>query len=153
MKRSALREQVFALLFRLPFYSEEDMAEQEAIFLSPPEVEEARPVEVDFPDPFGDDETLPALSVKDAKKVKARYDAVCALIPEIDARLSELTSGWDLARIGKVELAILRLAVYEIVYDDAVPNAVAINEAVELAKRFGQEGASSFVNGVLAKFV
>ena len=152
MKRSALREQVFALLFRLPFHSAEDMAEQEALFLAPPETVGERPEELDFPDPFGDDETLPALSEKDATKVRERYEAVRAHVKEIDEKLKAQTTGWDLERIGKVELAILRLAVFEIVYDDAVPNAVAINEAVELAKRFGQEGASSFVNGVLAKF-
>ncbi len=53
---------------------------------------------------------------------------------------------------GKVDLTILRLAVYEIVFDDDVPTGVAINEAVELAKKFGQEESSGFVNGVLAKF-
>lgn len=153
MKRSALREQVFALLFRLPFHSREEMAEQEALFLAPPELKEERPVEVDFPDPFLDDETLPALSEKDAVKVRARYDAVCEKLPEIDELLKQETAGWDLQRIGKVELAILRLAVYEIRFDEEVPPAVAINEAVELSKRFGQEGAPSFVNGVLAKIV
>lgn len=54
--------------------------------------------------------------------------------------------------MGKVDLTILRLAVYEIVFDEDVPTGVAINEAVELAKRFGQEESSGFVNGVLAKF-
>ncbi len=54
--------------------------------------------------------------------------------------------------MGKVDLAILRLAVYEIVFDADVPTGVAINEAVELAKKFGQEESSGFVNGVLAKF-
>lgn len=54
--------------------------------------------------------------------------------------------------MAKVDLTILRLAVYEIVFDDDVPTGVAINEAVELAKRFGQEESSGFINGVLAKF-
>ena len=55
--------------------------------------------------------------------------------------------------MSKVDLTILRLAVYEIEYDDSVPGSVAINEAVELAKKFGQDASSSFVNGILAKFV
>ena len=55
--------------------------------------------------------------------------------------------------MGKVELTILRLALYEILYDDEIPEKVAINEAVELAKKFGGDDAPSFINGVLAKLV
>lgn len=55
-------------------------------------------------------------------------------------------------RMGKVELTILRLAVFEILHDETVPASVAINEAVELAKKFGQDESPAFVNGVLAKF-
>ena len=54
--------------------------------------------------------------------------------------------------MGKVDLTILRLSVYEILYDETIPTRVAINEAVELAKRYGQDSSSAFVNGVLAKF-
>ena len=60
-------------------------------------------------------------------------------------------NGWDPARMNKVDLAILRLAVYELKYDKDVPTGVAINEAVELAKRFGGETSGSFVNGILGK--
>ena len=66
-------------------------------------------------------------------------------------RITENITGWTIERIGKVELTILRLAVFEIKYDDEVPVSVAINEAVELAKKYGQNDSSSFVNGVLAK--
>jgi len=61
--------------------------------------------------------------------------------------------GWRLNRIGRVELNILRLAVYEMKYDEDIPEKVAINEAVELAKKFGGDKSSSFINGVLAKLV
>lgn len=54
--------------------------------------------------------------------------------------------------MGKVDLAIIRLAVYEICFDEQIPTGVAINEAVELAKSYGQDGSAAFVNGVLAKF-
>ena len=151
MKRSALREQVFVLLFRVPFHTGDEMEEQEELFLAP--TERGEHIEDDFPDPFGDDVTLPPLTDADARKVRARFDAVSEKLPDIDTQLREKTEGWSLERIGKVELAILRLGVYEVLYDDTVPQAVAINEAVELAKRFGQDGAPSFVNGVLAKFV
>ena len=55
--------------------------------------------------------------------------------------------------MGKAELTILRLAVYEMKYDEDIPVGVAINEAVELAKKFGSEEAPAFVNGILAKLV
>ena len=61
-------------------------------------------------------------------------------------------TGWNTERIGKVELTILRLALYEIMEDDNISSAIAINEAVELAKRYGQEKSPEFINGVLAKF-
>ncbi len=60
--------------------------------------------------------------------------------------------GWTLDRVGKVELAILRLGVYEMQFDADIPEGVAISEAVELAKKFGEENSGAFVNGVLAKF-
>ena len=66
--------------------------------------------------------------------------------------LDEQAKGWNTGRMSKVDLTILRLAVYEIKYDDSVPVSVAINEAVELAKKFGQDASSGFVNGILAKF-
>ena len=55
--------------------------------------------------------------------------------------------------MGKVDLTILRLAVYEIIFDENIPAGVAINEAVELAKAYGQDESPAFINGVLAKFV
>ena len=131
MKRSELREQVFKLLFRVEFNTPEEMREQEDLFISTSDVE---------------------LSEKDAAFVKERYEQVASKITEIDSLINAQTQGWDTDRIGKVELAILRLAVFEIKFDEQVPTGVAINEAVELSKKFGQDGASSFVNGVLAKF-
>lgn len=55
-------------------------------------------------------------------------------------------------RIGKVEVSILRLALYEMLYDEAVPVKVAINEAVELAKKYGGDSSPQFINGILAKY-
>ena len=73
-------------------------------------------------------------------------------LDEIDAALNEKVQGWNTARMGKVDLTVLRLAVYEIMFDEEIPTGVAINEAVELAKKFGQDSSPAFVNGVLAKF-
>ena len=70
---------------------------------------------------------------------------------EIDALIDAHTTGWKTTRMAKVDLTILRLAVYEMKWDEDVPVSVAINEAVELAKRFGGDESPSFVNGVLAR--
>ncbi|WP_026660632.1 transcription antitermination factor NusB [Butyrivibrio sp. AC2005] len=131
MKRSELREQVFQLLFRVEFNTKEEMREQEDLFIETNDIE---------------------MSESDVNFVKSRYESIADKLPEIDKLINEVTTGWDTGRIGKVELAILRLAVYEIKFDESIPTGVAINEAVELSKKFGQDGASSFVNGVLAKF-
>jgi N utilization substance protein B len=77
---------------------------------------------------------------------------IAKLAKEIDQKLNEQTTGWKTTRMNRVDLTILRLAVYEIVWDEEVPTGVAINEAVELAKRYSGEEGPSFINGVLAKF-
>jgi transcription antitermination protein NusB len=74
---------------------------------------------------------------------------VCTRQEEIDACIGEALENWTLDRVGYIERAILRMALYEMRYRDDVPTTVAINEAVELAKQFGAEDASRFVNGVL----
>ncbi len=132
MTRTELRESVFKLLFRVEFNEPEDMAQQKELF-------------------FEDDEV--SFSEKDAAYISAKFEGVKAMIPELDEALFAKAEGWSGGRIGKVELTIFRLAIYEILKDDSVPAGVAINEAVELAKKYGQDNAGSFVNGVLAKFV
>ncbi len=131
MNRSELREHVFQLLFRVEFNSMEDMAEQEELFVTGSEQLEKS---------------------KDADFVRDKYERIAEKLPEIDKMINEQTVGWDTTRIAKVDLAILRLAIYELKFDESVPTGVAINEAVELAKKFGQDGSPAFVNGVLAKF-
>ncbi len=130
MSRRELREQIFKLLFRVEFNSLEDMPEQEELFF----------------------EQEDAAQGKDADYISDKYNKICQILSEIDELLNEKAEGWNTARMSKVDLTILRLAVYEIKYDDAVPTSVAINEAVELAKKFGQNASSGFVNGILAKF-
>jgi N utilization substance protein B len=142
MKRSEEREQVFKLLFRVEFNPIEEMAEQEELFsYDLPESEDLF---------MSSDEKK--LSDKDADKIIKRYKKIADKLPEIDAMINEKTLGWDTDRMAKVDLTIIRLAVFEIKFDDDIPTGVAINEAVELAKKFGQDGSASFVNGVLAKF-
>lgn len=68
---------------------------------------------------------------------------------EIDKIIEENSQDWTISRLPKVSLAILRLAIAEIRYIDEVPNGVAVNEAVELAKKYGTNEDASFINGIL----
>ena len=131
MNRTELREQIFQLLFRVEFNTPEEMSEQEELFTTTSDH--------DF-------------SKADADYIRDKYEKIAEKLPEIDAAINEKTEGWNTDRMAKVELTIIRLAVYEIKFDESVPTGVAINEAVELAKKFGQDGSPAFVNGVLAKF-
>ncbi len=130
MSRRQLREQIFKLLFRVEFNAPEDMSEQKELFF----------------------EETESASEQDQKYIDEKYGKLMDVLPSIDAQINEKASGWTTERMGKVELTILRLAVFEILYDETVPASVAINEAVELAKKFGQDESPAFVNGILAKF-
>lgn len=130
MGRREQREQIFKLVFQLEFNDKSDMPEQMKLYLEQEEIQ----------------------SEKDCTYISEKFENIQAKLSEIDTLINEQTTGWKTDRMGKVDLAIIRLAVYEIKYDESVPTSVAINEAVELAKKFGQDESSSFVNGVLAKF-
>ncbi|MBO5031413.1 MAG: transcription antitermination factor NusB [Lachnospiraceae bacterium] len=134
MSRRELREQIFKFIFRIEFNEKEEMPEQEQLFFESFEMEEQQ------------------IKDEDAEYISAKSNKIIEKIDEIDEMINKQAKGWTTQRMGKVDLTILRLAVYEIVFDEDVPTGVAINEAVELAKRFGQEESSGFVNGVLAKF-
>ena len=72
---------------------------------------------------------------------------------EIDGIIEQYAVGWKLSRISKVSLAVLRLAIYEILYVEDAPTGVVINEAVEIARRYEEEEKVSFINGILGSFV
>lgn len=129
MTRSKLREQVFLTLFMCEFHEPDEIVAQKKIYM----------------------EELEELSEEEKKEISERADKVLSYVDRIDVLLEEKIEGWSMNRIAKVELAILRLAVFEIMYD-SIPKGVAINEAVELAKKYGGDDSSSFVNGVLSKF-
>ncbi len=139
MSRREMREQVFKLLFRVEFNDEEAMQQQKELFFD----NEGVAVSED------DDITV---SEKMKAEISNKYEKIAEKITEIDEMINEKAEGWKTGRMGKVDLTILRLAVYEIVFDDTIPTQVAINEAVELAKKFGRDESAKFVNGVLAKF-
>ena len=133
MGRHEQREQIFKLLFRQEFHSLQEMDQQVRLFF--------------------EDEEVSGISEKDMNYITEKYQKIRELVPELDKYLDEKVEGWNTARMGKVELTVLRLAVYEMLHDEEVPEGVAINEAVEIAKTYGQEGSGAFVNAVLAKFV
>ncbi len=72
---------------------------------------------------------------------------------EIDVIINENSVGWRVSRLPKVSLAILRLALCEILYVPSIPKGVSINEAVELAKKFATQEDAAFINGILGKYV
>jgi len=80
---------------------------------------------------------------------KKEAEGVYANLDEIDSIISANLRGWTITRISRIALSILRLAVFEIKYSDEVPTSVAINEAVELAKKFGTDDDPAYINGVL----
>lgn len=129
MTRRALRENIFRILFRVEFNSVEEMQEQ-----------------IDF---SVDD--IEGLEQNDKEYIVDKTNRVLGLIDDIDRQIEQISDGWRPERIGKAELTILRLAIYEMKYDDSVPYKVAINEAVELSKIYCNSEAKSFINGLLAK--
>ena len=123
MSRRKSREQAFALLFEKSFNDAPIMELAEG-------AQDARECILE---PF-------ALSLAQGAEEK---------LAELDALIDTHSHKWSRDRISKVSLAVLRLAIYEMLYEDSVPVSVAINEAVELAKKYGGEEESSFVNGIL----
>lgn len=139
MKRSELRETIFKLLFMAQFNSQSEMPEQVKLYFE--SLEEGREDACYAKGPTEADETY----------MKEKYDRILEKLPEIDSLLNKTSTGWKTSRMSKVDLTILRLAVYEMNYDEDIPVGVAIDEAVEIAKRFGGDESASFINGILGK--
>ncbi len=129
MKRTELRENIFKLLFVSMFTEKEEMPEQLKLYF----------------------ESMERLAENDQTYMEEKVGNVLAKEKEIDALLNGISKGWKTSRMSKVDLTILRLAVYEILFDEDVPTGVAINEAVELGKQFGGDDSAAFINGILGK--
>ncbi len=89
------------------------------------------------------------LSDEDALFSDRLYEGVHAHMEEIDEEIGAHAKDWSIGRIAKVDLSILRIAVYELLYERSIPVGATVNEAVELAKEFGGEKSAGFINGVL----
>jgi len=131
MTRREIREHLFKMLYRKDFHESSELNEQVGFYLE--EIEYAKESDMAY--------------------INERFHQVVERLPLIDEIISEASAGWKLNRMGKVDLSILRLAVFEIKFDDDIPDKVAINEAVEIAKSYGEDTSGSFINGVLAKIV
>ena len=129
MTRAGMREHIFKILFRAEFYSAEEMTRQINYYL----------------------EDVSGITEKELNYITDKVLKIVDKIQVLDGMINEVSLGWPTTRLGKSELTIMRLAVYEMKFDDDIPVNVAINEAVELAKKYGADSAPSFVNGVLAK--
>lgn len=136
MKRREIREEIFKILFSLDFYHSEDWAEQIEIALDELRNREEAPVPAD-----------------DYAYIESKIRNLVEKIPEIDAAINESAENWTTSRMGKAELSIIRLAVYEMRYEEGLTAPIAINEAVELAKKYGGDESPKFVNGLLARMV
>ena len=126
MTRREIRENVFQMLFRVEFHSGEMSLFQEE---------------------------LDQIKEEDLTYIREKCQKIIDSLPELDGIINEKSTGWKTSRMSKVDLSIIRLALYEIKKEDDIPDKVAINEAVELAKKYGTDDSSAFVNGILAKFV
>ena len=129
MSRRSAGKNAFFLLFQMDFSEAAEFEQVKEVFFA----EKEAPVE----------EGEKAFILSEVEGVHEHME-------EIDAMIEQSAKGWDLSRMNKVELAILRLAVYEMKFGET-PVGVAINEAVELAKKFSSDEAPAFVNGVLGK--
>ena len=123
--RRAAREAVLALLFEMEFHEGET---PESIFVR---AVEAR--DLDGADRY----------------VHTAYEGVITHLDVIDTLIGRHAQGWRTGRLSRVSRAVLRLGTYELVYNDKIPAPIAINEAVELTKRYDEPRARAFVNGVL----
>ena len=126
-----MRQHVFSLVYNLGFYDDQEFADVAQRYVSSQDIEDAG----------------------QRSLIQDKALAVMGRRQEIDAMVDAQSAHWKTKRIAKVDLAIIRLAVYEMLDDPDVPVGVAINEAVRLAKKFSSEQAPAFVNGVLAGMV
>ena len=131
MKRSEMREHIAQMLFIVEFHDRDDINEQAQAYI----------------------EQLEDCPKGAARYMLERFKTIVDKFDELDEIISEVSVGWKLERMSKIDLTILRLAVYEIKMDEEIPDKVAINEAIELAKKYGGDNSPSFINGILAKKV
>lgn len=128
MNQIKIRENVFQMLFCSDFHSKDEITNQIDMYLD-------------------------EVASEDRDIIIQKVLNISSKIEEIDEKINQVAIKWTTTRMAKVDLTILRLAYYEMKYDENVPDVVAINEAVELAKKFGSDDSPKFINGILAKLI
>jgi N utilization substance protein B len=131
LSRKGARRHAFHLIFQFPFHAPLDtstLAEAKALY-------------------YDDLDTSP--TGRDAEYINRVVWGVLEKLVQLDGVIEKFLKGWVIDRINKVDLAILRLSIYEMLCEEDVPLGVAVNEAVNLAKEYGSEESPAFVNGVL----
>jgi N utilization substance protein B len=93
------------------------------------------------------------LTSEDKEYINVCVKGTAESVKNIDEQISKHTKEWKINRIAKVELSIMRLAIFEMINRKDIPKSVVVNEAIELAKKFGGENSSSFINGVLGNII
>lgn len=128
MTRREIRKHLFCIMFNAGFYGKDEYEEQYDMYWDALDIEPEDDVKAEIHD---------------------KFIAVMEKCPEIDNIIDADTRGWKLERLCKADINILRIAIYEMKWDETVPLRVAINEAVELAKIYGTDNSPGFVNGIL----
>ena len=134
MSRRVSRRHSFIVTYQLEFYGEPDISQVFELYT----------------EEFVLTENAANLSTADSDFIKGQIYGIRENLEFIDAAISRYITGWSIARIAKIDLAILRLAVFELAFMPDIPTRVCINEAVELAKKYGDDNAPAFINGLLA---
>lgn len=129
MNRVKIREYVFKLLFCNEFHNPEEMPEQYKLFL----------------------DNLEEVSEDEREYISSRVTDIANRLECIDKKINDVSVGWHTKRMSMTDLTIIRLAYYEMKIDEDIPEKVAIDQAVELAKKYGSDESPSFINGILAK--
>ncbi len=137
--RRAAREAVLALLFESEFHGEDT---PETVYLRATDVRGLGEIPAD-------DAETPAIDPREEKYIRRTYLGIMQNLSVIDALIGRHAKGWSTGRLSRVSRAVLRLGVYELAFDEKIPAPIAINEAVELSKKYDDPKARAFINGVL----
>ena len=140
MNRHEIRKEVFKTVFMNEFHDTEDMESVIDTFLGGRDNAEEEDLAKNNKTP------------EDEEYIKTKSEDIISKHTEIDELINKSVDGWKTTRMAKVDLTLIRLALYEIKYEN-LPVGVAINEAVSLADEFGTDSSAGFVNGALAKLV
>ncbi len=140
MTRRQVREAVIRLVYMSDFRSKEGLSEAFELTLENSGL------------PEDEEDISSKVKAKDRKEIEEKASAVIEKKQEFDELIEQKTEGWKPKRIPKVELSIIRVALYEVLFEN-LDKGIAINEAVEIAKKYGDSNSGAFVNGILARII